>query len=114
MTIGTGSRAYYSSIEQRIDRYKIIYTQKSVLGLLPNYGTQISRHDTIHGRLLDMPSYTGTLMRYKSLKERSIFVEGPRLYNSLPRYLREHSGSIESFNACLDSFLSGVPDQLEA
>ena len=58
-----------------------------------------------------MPSYTGTLMRYKSLKERSIFVEGPRLYNSLPRYLREHSGSIVSFKACLDSFLSGIPDQ---
>ena len=99
------------SIQRRVERYKVLYTQKCILGLVPNYGVTISTGETRRGRTLIIPPHQGTHMRYRTLKEKSLIVEGPRLYNSLPRCLREHCGSIESFKLLLDRYLSCVPDQ---
>ena len=48
----------------------------------------------------------------QSLQENAITVFGPRLYNSLPKYLRDiESVKPEKFKFELDKFLELIPDQ---
>ena len=48
----------------------------------------------------------------QSLQENAITVFGPRLYNSLPKYLRDiESVKTEKFKFELDKFLELIPDQ---
>ena len=48
----------------------------------------------------------------QSLQENAITVFGPRLYNSLPKYLRNiESVKTEEFKFELDKFLELIPDQ---
>ena len=48
----------------------------------------------------------------QSFQENSITVFGPRLYNSLPKYLRDiESVKTEKFKFELDKFLGTIPDQ---
>ena len=50
----------------------------------------------------------------QSLQENAITVFGPRLYNSLPIYLRDiESVKTEKFKFELDKFLELIPDQLK-
>ncbi len=44
--------------------------------------------------------------------EQSFCIEGPKLFNSLPKYLRDLKGvSLDKFKKGLDSFLSQIPDE---
>ena len=46
------------------------------------------------------------------MQENAITVFGPRLYNSLPKYLRDiESVKTENFKFELDKFLDTIPDQ---
>ena len=48
----------------------------------------------------------------QALQENAITVFGPRLYNSLPKYLRDiESVKTEKFKFELDKFLELIPDQ---
>ena len=48
----------------------------------------------------------------QSLQENAITVFGPRLYNSLPKYMRDiESVKTEKFKFQLDKFLDTIPDQ---
>ena len=47
----------------------------------------------------------------QTLKENSFSVRGPQTYNSLPAYLKNFTGSLESFKKKLDKFLATVPDK---
>ena len=48
----------------------------------------------------------------QSLQENAITAFGPRLYNSLPKYLRDiKSVKTEKFKFELDKFLDTIPDQ---
>ena len=48
----------------------------------------------------------------QSLQENAITVLGPRLYNSLPKYLRDiESVKTEKFKFELDKFVDTIPDQ---
>ena len=53
-----------------------------------------------------------TETQHQSLQENAITVFGPRLYNSLPKYLRD-IGSVktENFIFELDKFLELIPEQ---
>ena len=44
------------------------------------------------------------------MKERMIHIYGARLFNSMPRTIREYAGTLEEFKIVLDSFLSLIPD----
>ena len=50
--------------------------------------------------------------RVKSLRESSFQIHGPRLFNTLPKYLRnmKHCG-VDEFKEKLDHFLSKIPDE---
>ena len=45
------------------------------------------------------------------MKEKSIFVQGPMLFNELPAVIREYEGKFEIFKALIDTFLDEIPDR---
>ena len=60
-----------------------------------------------------IPRTKGSLA-VRTLRDGSFTVRAGRLFNSLPRYLRDHSGekaTMNSFKSQLDQFLELVPDR---
>ena len=104
------------SLERRRDRYLILYTFKIIKGIVPNLtiGNLKLRWENVgrRGLLCLIPLLNrGAMARYKTLKDNSFCVRGPRLYNSLPSYIRDKKFSFESFKHRLDEFLCKVPDK---
>ena len=100
-----------SSNQRRNERYKLIYIWKVISGLVPNFGITFAPTNPRLGRMLQVPRYQGLLMRHRTLKEGSLAVEGPKLFNAMPRYLRDYMGSKDGFKSVTDKFLSLLPDQ---
>ena len=50
-------------------------------------------------------------MSLKTLRESSFQINGPRLFNALPKRLREMKTTQDEFKEALDLFLMTVPDQ---
>ena len=70
------------------------------------------RWDGRKGRIGILPTLAKKAKdRVKTLRERSFSVAGPRIFNSLPRSLRDMSGCTkEIWKKNLDSFLENIPD----
>ena len=99
----------YSS-QRRMERYRIIYTWKAINGLVPYFGLE-TQDDGRRGRTVIIPQIRGIRQRYKSLYEGSFRIDGAKLFNSIPRNLRDYIGTKETFKRNLDKFLETVPDQ---
>ena len=104
------------SLERRRERYMIIYTWKVIEHLVPN----INRNANVRGITWNLNGRLGRkcvvpLVRkgpYQTSRYASFAVQGPRLFNCLPRKLRDMSNcDVKSFKAGLDTFLSTVPDE---
>lgn len=100
------------SQERRQERYRVIYTWKAIEGHVPNFGvsTYIS---TRFGRLCNLPKLIQTApMSVTTLKEFSLKIRGPKLFNSIPKEIRDSTGcTVDSFKKLLDKYLSTIPDQ---
>ena len=104
-------RLQMNSVQRRLERYQLIYTWKVMSGMVPNPGINWSPGDGRRGRLCQVPSLKGT-SSVKKLRSQSYQVAGPRLWNCLPKNVRnKSSGSLEEFKECLDQFLTKVPDE---
>ena len=101
------------SLERRRDRYFVIYVWKIINGHAPNFENMaiVTRQNERRGLTCTIPRYVSTPGRIQTLKEGSFMVHGPRLFNEIPRDLREFEGSPETFKARLDVFLKTVPDK---
>ena len=103
------------SLERRRERYLIIYVWKILSGLSPNLtgSDKIESYENPRrGRLCHIPRLNrGSTQRVATLRENSLSIRGPRLFNCLPKNTRAHVGCIESFKTMLDQFLSTVPDK---
>ena len=53
---------------------------------------------------------TGKVRSIRTLKEKSLQIEGPRIFNSLPKVIRNMNGSLTEFKTVLDMFLALIPD----
>ena len=80
------------------------------MGMVPDIGLKTETYSQRIGLKLQVPKVVGKFARHKSLKEKSLAVEGAKLFNSLPRYLREFTGTYETFKANLDELLNEIPD----
>ena len=105
------------SLQRRRERYCIIYTWKILENKVPNPlpeekgGIKSQRLPrlgrTCYRRVLDSSS-----QRHKTLLSTSFLNVGPRLFNSLPKDIREMTGcTIEAFKRSLDKFLQRLPDE---
>ena len=72
-----------------------------------------SQKNPRRGRLVAVASYLSlALAAVRRAMEASLSVQGARLFNIIPRHLRDTStGTVDQFKAGLDSWLSTIPDQ---
>ena len=105
------------SLERRRDRYFILYIWKIINHFTPNIsdnnGSSIATFTHIRrGKLCCIPPINNRAPVYvRTLKENSLIVYGSRLFNSIPKELREYEGSLHGFKRLLDSFLTTVVDK---
>ena len=104
-------RLNLTSIQRRFGRYKILYTWKSLAGLVPSLGLQLAHSSDLRGRLITVPIIHGSSERYVTLMEKSLKIEGSKLFNAMPKYIRNLRGSKDQFKENLDRFLANIPDQ---
>ena len=98
------------SQQRRLERYRILYTWKILEGLVPNCGIQETFNER-RGRETIIPPLKGK-QSIKSLREQSFQVNGPRLFNSLPKHIRNiRRVSIDDFKEHLDKYLQKIPDE---
>ena len=107
------------SLERRRERYMIIYTWSILEDIVPNFSHIENETETggiksyqhiRHGRKCVVRVINrGT---YQNIINGSLSVQGPRLFNCLPRYLRNLTKcSKVAFKRELDKFLQTVPDE---
>ena len=103
------------SLERRRERYMIIYVWKIINGFVPNIDgrNRITTNDSarIGLQCKRPPLIRGSMQRIQTCKDNSFFGKGPKLFNCIPRNIREYKGKLDSFKRQLDKFLQTVPDQ---
>ena len=102
-----------SSQQRRLERYRIIYLWKILEGRTPNCGICKVESSERIGRKCTIPAINKQASgRIQTLRENSFQVHARKLFNSLPKTLRNKSKcSIDEFKADLDKFLESVPDE---
>ena len=100
------------SQERRIERYRIIYTWKCLEGKVPDCGVR-SHQNERNGRFCDIVKLnTKSRQAIQTLKEKSFKINGPKLFNCLPKSIRDTKDcSVDEFKFKLDNFLKKIPDQ---
>jgi hypothetical protein len=84
--------------------------------MVTNFESETFRIETYHnerrGRLCKISRLRNrSVVIFQSLQEGSLSVAGPRLFNVLPRDLREGEFFLETFKRQLDVFLGIIPDR---
>ena len=98
------------SQERRMERYRAIYVWKIIEGMVPNCGLDVTDSDR-RGREIAVPHFKGT-QRIQTLRERSFQVNGARIFNSLPKAIRNlRRLSVVDFKSKLDEYLQTLPDE---
>ena len=100
------------SQERRRERYQIIFLWKISQGMVEGYNIPFVTNPR-RGRLaIIQPFSNQTPASVRKATESSLSVKGAKLFNLLPPDIRNiDSSNQDTFKACLDSFLSLVPDQ---
>ena len=104
------------SFERRRERYIIIFVFKVLNSLAPNLkGAEFEIRLVLsarRGRLCEVPPLNNRAPVYvQTLKESSFSVHGLRLYNCLPRDLRDRVWAMDGFKRGLDGSLATIPDK---
>ena len=100
------------SQERRLERYRVIYTWKSLEGLVPDCGLS-SHYSARRGRYAAIkPLVSSSTAKTKSIRDGAFTVHGPKLFNSLPATIRNLTNcSVDSFKRQLDEYLNCLPDE---
>ena len=103
------------SLERRRERYQVIYTWRIMEEQVPNFDcTPIRTTDSERrGRMCVSPHMPSSAPhRIQTIRFASLTHKGPRLFNSLPRHIRDLKGcSTDTFKHALDNYLVSVPDE---
>ena len=111
------SRLRLNSEQRRLERYEIIYTWKILEELVPNCGIQKLKSENeaqndSRGRKCSIPVKKSKVQSIQTMREGSFQVSGPKLFNKLPKTLRNMTKcGPDEFKKQLDQFLTFVPDQ---
>ena len=105
------SLSLYSQ-ERRRERYQIIFLWKVAQGLVQGYKATFTTNDR-RGRLMVLaPLCHQAPTAVKNARESSLQVRGAKLFNSIPRDIRDTmTGTTDMFKNRLDEWLSRIPDQ---
>ena len=98
-----------NSLQRRFERYKVIYVWKTIEGLVPESDVTLAPEDERKGRVCLIPPLKP---KERTKREESFQVSGPRLFNCMPKHLRNMKNcQLEEFKEKLDEFLNQVPDE---
>ena len=100
-----------SSVQRRMERYRIMYVWKVITEKVPNFGLH---RDSNHrrGRMIHIKKYrSNSTTQAKNLIDQSLGVHGGGLFNLLPVDIRNFEGSTDNFKMRLDEFLNNIPDK---
>ena len=95
-----------SSVGRRYQRYKCIYVWKIINGHTLNCGLNWT-WDEKHGTLCKTKKI-GTY--YQTQRSNSFQWIAPRLFNALPRSIRDSKDSPDEFKKKINDFLTNIPD----
>ena len=104
------------SLERRRERYIATYVWKILEGIAPNisddHGISAQKHPR-RGRECRVPKVsTSAPSRIQTIRFSSFAVKGPRIFNSLPKHLRNFTGGmVDNFKHRLDVYLQNIPDE---
>ena len=99
------------SQERRMERYRIIYIWKKLENPAPNCGVNLAPENERLGRRCQIPKLKSQgRQAIQTLREQSFQINGARIYNSLPKILREITGNQDKFKYELDKFLTNITD----
>ena len=101
------------SEQRRLERYRVLYSWKVLEGLVPNPGLKVAGENLKHGRRIEIPKLNHKARKaIQTIKEESFNTNGPALFNSLPKEIRNMKNcSLDEFKAKLDQYLQKLPDQ---
>ena len=100
------------SQERRMERYRCIYTWKCLEGRVPDCGVAEAPANPRLGRRVAVPALLpGGRRSVQTLREQGFQINGARLFNCLPKKVRNITLDQEEFKVALDQHLAGVPDQ---
>ena len=100
------------SQERRMERYRILYVWKMLAGVVPNCGVELAQPNERLGQKCKVPKLVQNgRQAIQTLREQGFQVNGVRLFNSLPKTLRNMNTNQDDFKSELDKFLSKIPDQ---
>ena len=100
------------SQERRMERYRIVCIWKILEGFAPNCGVESTQEDSRLGRRVEIPSLSKNgRQSVQTLRESSFQVNGARIFNCLPKKIREIRKYQDDFKEALDMYLSSIPDQ---
>ena len=104
------------SLERRRERYIAIYTWRIIEGNAPNISPThgiVVHNNQRRGRMCKVPNVSpSSTCKVKSIRHSSFAIKGPRIFNSLPKDLRNFKGgTVEEFKLRLDKYLQTVPDE---
>lgn len=99
------------SQERRRERYAVIFAWKLAQQLVLGYSLEFVQNER-RGRLAVVhPEPNHVPASVRKAREGSLQVKGAKLFNSIPKELRDMSGTALQFKAGLDKLLSFIPDQ---
>ena len=100
------------SQERRMERYRILYVWKILEGQAPNCGITLAQENERLGRKCAIPGLkSGGRKLIQTLREHSFQINGPRLFNCLPKKLRNMKCNQDEFKVELDNYLCNIPDE---
>ena len=98
------------SLERRRERYIVLYRFKIMFGLVPNPGI-FWIDSPRRGKLVEAPLLDNRHRYGQTLKYYSFFCISARLFNCLPKDIRNLNCTMKQVKQNLDVFLQKVPDE---
>ena len=94
-----------------MERYRILYVWKILEGLAPNCGIQLAPNNERLGRKCQIPGLKKNgRAAIQTIREHSFQINGPRLFNCIPKKLRNMKLYQDEFKQEPDKYLSTIPD----
>ena len=104
------------SIRRRVESYSVIYVWKIIAGLVPNLQSNpiTTHYSERRGLYCNIPTVRNIhrcSAKIITIREGSFAIRAPKLFNALPKELRNLDGvSVDAFKRQLDKFLGQLPD----
>ena len=100
------------SQERRRERYQVIFIWKLSQGLVTGYSLPFHHSERRGLQVTVPPMATTSGPAVRKAREASLQVKGARLFNLVPKEVRNLSGvTVDSFKYGLDTWLKSIPDQ---